>query len=191
MRVRRAFRDFTVLGLDLSLRGAGAAVIPKGWDFKFSSVKVMHTGGELTKAATEVQQVERMDRIAHELWMFAEENAAEQVVFFENYAYGAGNQSNHMLLAELVGTVRHKWLEFTAHNPPRSVPKPIPQATARKTVLGKLPRGKGTIKPAVRARLLEWGMPDRWTDDEMDAFVVANEGRFRVGLTGLGVPAEK
>lgn len=198
MRVRRAFSDFAVVGLDLSLRGAAAAVIPAGWDMKLTSVRTVRCGADLGKDATEVQQVSRMARIAAEVYMFAEENDAHLHPYVEAYAFAARSAHAHRL-AELGGVVRFTWWDRTLIRHPKGdpvhvvsnaiVPQPIVAITARKTILGKVPRSD--VKDHVMARLKEWGMPPKWSDDEADAFVIANEGRFRCGLTGLGVPAER
>ena len=85
--------------------------------------------------------------------------------------------------------VRYFWLWASLRlGGEMAVPEPIPAASARKTIMGKLPRRD--VKKAVMARLDEWKVP-KWTEDERDAFVIANEGRFRCGLVGLGVPARR
>lgn len=190
MRVRRALRDVAVCGLDLSLRGAAIAVIPVGWDMKLSSVLTLRCGESLPRTATELDQVQRMWDVGRAISDFAWQHDAIRHSFVEAYAFSRRSDHAHRL-AELGGITKLMWFTslFSHGFEGRCVPTSIVASQARKTVLGKLP--KKDVKDHVVARLREWGAPQGWTEDECDAFVIANEGRFRVGLAGLGVPAER
>ncbi len=62
---------------------------------------------------------------------------------------------------------------------------PVHSASARKLLLGKLPRKD--VKVFTQAKVYAMGAPMWWTGDMIDSFTIANYGRSQVGLPALSV----
>lgn len=153
------------LGLDLSLRGAGLVAVPPDWCGDWSRIARATVGHSLTRDATEADRIGRLVRLSAEVVAFAEAHRCKRAVV-EQYAFTSRNAHSHAL-GELGGVV--KVLLTARVGIPVDV---VPPASARKLILGKLPRKD--VKVATRAALTRMGMPTEWTNDEADAFVVAN-----------------
>lgn len=154
-----------VLGLDLSLTGTGAVVIPAYWQVgDWGSLKVLQAGYSLTKSSSEQSRLDRYLTIANAVVSLARAERVEHVGV-EQYAF-----SQHMAfarsIAELGGIVKS-----SLYTQCSLVAEPVVASSARKTVFGKVPK-KGA-KKAVRKLLLDSGAPKEWTGDQCDAFVVA------------------
>ena len=180
-----------VVGLDMSLTGTAAVAFPAGWDRATKDVRSMTVGTPLVKA-TGAQKIERIFNIVTAVVDFVRESgrpckvsggvSAMPAVFIEGYAYSARSASVTQL-AELGGAVRYALLRDLG-----IIAREVPASSARLYLLGKLPRGKGTQKPAavagVRACGFEFG-----TVDEFDAWVITNFGLAEVGGVGFSLAA--
>lgn len=169
-----------VVGLDLSLRAAAACAIPVDWDHDLTKIRMTKTGSKLGKESTPKERAERIAQISHDVVVFCL-TARARHVGIEDYAYGAGG-ANAMQVVELTGVVKHEILD-TLH----FAATPIPASSARKVLLQRLPRlGSGKLKPWVVANVRRLGGPaNMWTDDECDAFVIANTVLMHAGGTAM------
>lgn len=103
--------------------------------------------------------------LSSEIVSFAEKHHATSAVV-EQYAFTSRHSHAHSL-GELGGVVK---VLLTARC---GIPvEAVPPASARKLILGRLPRKD--VKVATAAALTRMGMPGDWTADEADAFVCAN-----------------
>lgn len=170
-----------VLGLDLSLRGPAMCYLSARWtppsddnfETQFIEVKDKHRGAE------------RVELISHAIKEMCR-HVEPTHVFVEEYSFssrGAGLVGVH----ELGGVVKQDlWREFDL------IVQPIPAASARKTLLGKLPSNammkakKMKLKEHVDQQLSKMGFKFG-TMDEADAFVIANHGLMLLGRPHIGV----
>ena len=178
----------SVVGLDLSLRATSACALPLGWDHDLSTVRFRRVGHALGVDASARERIERWCTICDGLLDFCREVQARHV-YIENHAFGAGGARAYETI-EMTGTVKKALFEDWG-----VVLEPIAAVTARKTLLQQLPslrgRPRGFMKAHVVRNVKRLGGPtEAWTDDDVDAFVVANHGlmvRGHVALTFLGV----
>ena len=153
-------------------------MIPAQWEVcDWAALQFMAWGAPLTKAATHVEQIERCVDIADRVVTFASEHNAISA-FVEGYAFAA-NSSSAYQLGELGGAVRYA----LAHHLDL-YPKPISVSSVRSYLLGKIPPGKGAGKTAVEACLRRAGL-ELASNDEYDAFAVANYGIMALGFAGV------
>lgn len=166
-----------VAGLDLSLTGAAVAVVdPRRWRQSLRRVATARFGRELKgskETADTVARVDRLIEISHNIVDFLYEHGATHV-WLENYSFGMRFNSHQ--LGEIGGCVKHEIRRRLG-----IVAAPVSNTTARKLLLGR-GAGKG-IKLEVERQLAAMGGKFK-TNDEGDAFVVANWG-----LSELGFPA--
>jgi hypothetical protein len=155
--------------LDLSLRGTGMCLIyTDTWNCDLANIKLRTYGEKLDKTATPFQHVLRRQRIAHAVSDFFQ--CRPDAIFHEGIlthgAYGIVG------LASLLGVVE---MHLSIHS---LVTTPVALTSARKTALGRVPRGTPKAewqKPI--AALRKWG-----SHDEIDAFLVANHAIKTMGL---------
>src|ERR1041384_6249122 len=122
-----------VLGLDLSLRGAGMVALPLDWGGDWSRVR-RHTAGEgLPKDACEALRIGRNKRIADDVVAFAKLHGCTAALV-EQSAFPSRHAHAHSL-GELGGVVKHQLAERTG-----LIVDVVPPSSARKLVLGKVPR---------------------------------------------------
>ncbi len=188
-----------LLGLDLSLSASAAVALPADWapgDWDVPSLVVPAVEVEEDRDAFHAR---RTGVVANALLRFAVEHGVTDV-YCEGYAYG--RQNAREALAELGGVVKDYFLRrgrdvwsMTAQTgevprPPREwVVRPVNMASARKTLLGKVPSKKTSgvpVKDHVNSQLAKMGARFK-TMDEGDAFVVANHARMLLGLSHVGV----
>ncbi len=188
-RARLLPLNSSIVGLDLSLTAAAACAIPLDWDKKkhrLKLVRMLRTGYDLKKDATQRDRVQRMSSIREDIFEFVRE-VQGHVVFIEDHAYAAQSTANASQIVELTGAVKVDLFENWG-----TVVMPIPSMTARKIMLQKLPSPKTTrekVKPFTLRNVRRLGGPAlEWTDDEIDAFVVANAAYMKVGCTALSFP---
>lgn len=178
----------TIVGLDLSLTAAAACALPKKWDHDMKSARTMVVGYGVSNAEGEEARLERLDDIAEAIVKFCMMNHAV-AVGVEDYAFSQGQSRAHAL-GEAGGVVKleiYRRLQLTTI--------PIVASTARKTLLQKLPspRGqkKGFLKEFVVRNVRRLKGPTlKWTDDEIDAFVIANHRRMLAGETAMSYLGE-
>jgi hypothetical protein len=158
------------LGLDLSLRGAGMVALPFDWGGDWSKVQRYTAGESLPRDAKEALRVGRLHRVASDVIAFARTHSCTAAII-EQYSLrpGGGTMANAQAhaLGELGGVVKHQLVQALG-----LVPDVVAPSSARKLILGKLPRRD--VKVAVVAALTRMRMPLEWSNDEADAFVVAN-----------------
>jgi len=168
----------TFLGLDLSLNATGMVAVPADWNGEWHRIRRHTYGEDLTKDAPEPARIGRLLRISSEVLAFARLHRVTDVVC-EQYAFSA-QAAQARALGELGGVVKVRLSLELGLNA-----QPVPPASARKLLLGKLPtRG---VKEATHEELVRMGMPIQWGLDEMDAFVVANWAMAAVGCYALAV----
>ena len=172
-----------VMGLDLSLTGAAACILPCSWmPADWASLKTVLVGRKLGVDATTRDKVLRIQEICSTMLELAETSGVTHA-FVEGYSFGAKGAS-HYQLAELGGAMRVKFAERLG-----IYLEAIAVSSARKYLLTKLPRAKKgeakiSEKIVVQAVLIKAGLQLN-SADEYDAFVVANAGLAAIG--GLGV----
>lgn len=173
-------RRLVVVGLDLSLRAAAAAKVTVPWDGDLEDVRTHIVGADLPNDASPEDVARRLQLIANKLADFC---AGADVVYVEEYAFSARASRAHSI-GEVGGAVKLRLFERLG-----KAPRPIPPATARKTMLQKLPRAE--VKPFVVRNVRRLGAPaDKWTDDQIDAFVILNHGVMLQGGTPLSFLGE-
>lgn len=170
----------SILGLDLSLRGAAAVYIPERWQLcKWQTLRTGVFGGELPKDATPMQKAERLMQIATALYDFADTASRgndDYRVYVEDYAYGLAAFSG-MRIAELGGAVKLVFCQMGYAVTPVNI------SAARKRFLGDRYVTKGSA--VVTHRLLKEMKTGFKTADEGDAFVVANWGLEDAGRKAI------
>lgn len=174
-----------ILGVDVSLNACGLCVLPDNWAaggrFDWSEVKTDTVGRKLSRDAGESLRAGRLDYLAAAVALFARKHDAD-VAVFEQYAFNRAD-SNARAIAEAGGCIR---LELHRMGIELHV---AVASSARKTLLGKLPRGKGVLKPAVQRTLRDMGAPFWQDDNRCDALVVANHYLSVAGFGFVGVAA--
>lgn len=175
--MRRPKENTSVVGLDLSLTGAGICVlapawVPGGWEHMWSA----RIGQSLPNSATPAQRLERLEFIGDSIVRAIEPHIAEGPVFvaLEDYSFGMAHKAHQ--LGELGGVIK---MLIRIHFD--LVAQPINHTTARKFLIGR-----GTAKgikeevtrkvQGLRGRGLIAQCPLR-SSDEVDAFVIANYAR--------------
>lgn len=163
-------RGAVVMGLDLSLTAAAGVAAPLDWDGDWHRVRSCVVGEKLRRDATDAERARRTETIALQLTRFARSVGATHA-FVEGYAFGRKNQLPQ--LGELGGVVKLALLREGV------TLATVPPATARKLLLGKVPRSDA--KEAVAAALWAAGAPRSWSHDETDAMAVLNFGMSELG----------
>lgn len=169
-----------VMGLDLSLSAAGFVAVPSDWHGDWSRIARHHVGHSLPRDATELRRVGRLHQITSEGIMFAKRHGCSAAVF-EHYAFGTKFERER--LGEVGGAMKLGLVAQAGIVDFESKPA----STARKLLMGACPAKDA--KAHVREHLLGLGMPRVWTDDEMDAFVMANWWLSEHGGFALATPA--
>jgi Holliday junction resolvasome RuvABC endonuclease subunit len=170
-----------VLGLDLSLRGSAAVVLPKGWNpadpWKGIVFKRFGESGSL-------EGIKRTDAVVADIDAIMSGHSVDRV-YLEQYAFSfSANAITH--IAELVGVIKwYVWQHYLTEV------VPIVASSARKTFFGKLPRmERKVLKAFIGFELDKLGAPFA-NEDTRDAFCIANAGRFALGLPCLVSPQEE
>lgn len=164
-----------IAGLDLSLSGLGAVVVPAEWDLSFRRIARASFGQSLPKKATEREITDRLIDLSHDITVWLRRENATHV-----YVESLPTQRAWHLgpLAELRGVVRtalrrELGLDIVIAN----------QTSVRHLLLGGLPKGldrKAAIKEALAANGANFD-----DHDQRDAFVVANWGMRELGVPHL------
>ncbi len=172
----RRSRD-AVMGLDLSTKAAAAFIAPLSWNGDWMLTRQLVVGEPLTKQADDMDHARRLGIIAEQICRFAFDYRVG-VAWFESYAFGIRFGAH--TAGELKGVVRHELVRQGV------VVRTANMGTARKLILGQVPRGKGASKAAVFKVLRAAGMPfptfekANWLD-RADSFVCANLGLSEAG----------
>ena len=168
-----------VAGLDLSLTGAGVAIIrADSWQQRLSHVRTRTFGGTVSAHASTQEQLERLDGIAVGIVDMLRQWGVTHV-FVEGYSFGAFAAREK--LGELGGVVK-----LSIYRALRITPVAVPPATARKLFLGHARKGS---KLLVAQALKALNAP--FKDDEGDAFVITNYGLADLGLPFMTVASQE
>ena len=183
---RRLDREKIIVGLDLSLSAAACACVSLPWDGSIAAVRTLIVGRKLPNDAPPEAQVRRLDDVSNEICRFC---AGADAVYVEEYAFSQGQSRAHAL-GELGGVAKVRLLERCG-----LVAIPVHNNTARKTLLQHVPSARGKPKGFVKKWVLcnvrrLGGQAATWTDDQVDAFVVMNEGIAREGGIPLSFAGE-
>jgi hypothetical protein len=169
-------RAVGIVGLDLSLRGAAAVIVPASWILdsprSWDSLTRMTVGYE---GGDNERKVTRLHDIAKSIADFVGRSETKHV-FVEDYAFG---MMNGIRLGELGGAV--KAYIYATYG---IVTVPMNMSTARKYLLGKIPRGKGAVAKRLTEVMTDLQLPSAWTADERDAWIIANAARAEMGIPG-------
>lgn len=171
MTSRSDAERLVIVGLDLSLRSTGMVAIPSDWDQDFKRVE-----RETYKPPEGESVTARTGLVATRVADFVRRTGATHV-YREDCTYGPAI----VKLNRLIGVVDERVLHWCALQTMEVVPY-----TARKLLLGSVPKGKGMAKLAVFEGLKSCG--GQFTADEADAFAVANVGLSEQGLWCLSAP---
>jgi len=157
-------------GLDLSLTGAAACVLPSDWNCDWRAVKTMRVGRSLPKDAPQSEALSRLKLIRSEVLDFLTANCVDYV-FVEEYAFSRANCAHS--LGEVGGVVKLACAE-------RGWPvQSVTASQARKFLLGSLPKADQKVK--THLALYRAGAPKTLSGDELDALVVASWGLAELG----------
>lgn len=162
-----------LLGLDLSTRAAAAVAVPSDWDGSWSRVTSLVVGEPLRRDASDAERATRTETIARRIVAFAQAHGARQA-WIESYAFSQAGAAH--TLGEVGGVVRLELVRAGIEI------RTAQMATARKLLLGKVPRAGA--KEAVVATLRAAGACFS-TADEADAFCAANLGLAHLGAVCL------
>lgn len=157
-----------IIGIDASERALGLVAIPAAWDIDEWHAVIAQTLPAGTGGPSQLRR-----SLAKQVVTFCRAVNPTRVYIEDYPRHGAFNIGR---LAELHGVLKdHVEFEFGV-----SV-EPVNMSSARKLLLGKLPRGKGMAKKAVLESLRSVWIPGI-DDAQADAFTVANFGRSQLGL---------
>lgn len=162
-----------VVGLDLSLRQAGVAVV-EGMSAEY------HTFGyKLGKDATQRDHLERVIHITHEILGVIQKSEID-FVGIEGYSFHSRHSYIQHMQADLGGVVKVQC--YLADK----IPIILPPKLVRKFILGpsKLNQKGQKIKAIVRKKLEEMGYPKVENLDQSDALAVAHVVKKWAGEAG-------
>ncbi len=172
-----------IVGLDLSLRAPGVAILPNQWDLSGDAVFTC----VVKDAPKSSCRGERYTKIAGRIVTVIAANVGALTstrVFIEAAAFSRGHQSAHLELAELGGAVRSAlWKELGLRT------EDITASHARAVLLGKIPRGTSSAMQKARVREAFERAGAVFTAkgfDESDALAIANAARADLGWAALG-----
>jgi hypothetical protein len=175
-------RGNVVLGLDLSLTGLGMCAVPLDWDLDWTRVRTKVRGTKREKHESAAAHWSRLEQLAIDVRVFAVLVGATHV-WAEGGITKIGTGASLVALGELRSAV---CLELkrecgliveTAH-----------QSTIRSFFLGKLPPRD---RKEVTCATLRSIAADVWankSNDECDAFVVANWGLSELAAPCIAAP---
>lgn len=166
-----------LLGVDVSLKACAVIACPLDWAGDWSRVRTLVTGRTLPRSAGDLAKVRRLEDIAGKVVAFARGNGA-QVAWIESYAFGLSSCAHSLGEAGGVLRVELHRAGIAFHTAPIS--------SARKLLLGALPRSDGKAK--VQEALARCGCPFE-TADECDAFAALNWGLREAGGGHLSIQA--
>lgn len=198
-QTRSAVSDW-VVGLDLSLTGAGVCCVPCDWGGDWGRVRTINIGygAPVTKWEKECFAEQGAELWNFERLMLVTRNIVDTVpqthslhslrVYAES-VFMARNPSVTIRLSKLRGSVeRAIW--FQRH----AMTHDVSPSTHHKSLTGRGFTGRGVYGPRLcvknqrRQVLLQLGAPEYWTENQVDACSVANYGMFReFGRGFLGV----
>lgn len=162
--------EIVILGLDLSLTATGAVRYKLPWSGDFREIEWTTVGYKLARDASEFDRLVRLKTIRDHFTALAR---GVDVAVVEQYAFSRGQSQAHAL-GELGGVVKLALNDLMDVN--------VLNASRVRACLGKF-SGKG-VKKQVHA-LLKPLVPAEWTEDVIDAWVVANGWAVENGYGGI------
>lgn len=173
-----------IIGLDLSLRAAALCAIPIGWDgSSLGRIITRVFGGDVPDASPRAH-MRRMHGIAEGITTFCRDHHVHRV-FVEEYAFSTGREAQSSRVRESGGVVKYRlWRKLGL------IAEPVVASSARKTLLTKCPQKGAKDFATKNIRRLEGSARD-WSEDERDAFCIANHGMMlcgQVAMTFVGEP---
>lgn len=165
-------RPAVILGIDLGTRVTAAVLVPIGWGGDWRRVQYVTGGGPLHRDATDEQRARRTEAIARLVVDLACESrrvkaAPNVMAYVESYGYSQRTAAH--TLGELGGVVRLELLRAGVELRTANI------SSARKLLLGKVPRKGADAKAEILVTLRAAGAPFE-SLDVCDAFVAANLG---------------
>lgn len=176
------------MGIDLSLRGLGVAVIPAAWDLDPRRAKAHTLGLDLKRDASPAERVERLEKLVNDVSECVRHYGVTHA-WVESYAFNQTSMAHS--LGEIGGAVK-----LDLYRRFRIVVQTANQTRARHLVYGQLPP-RGITDKQRKAWLLEpLRLAGLTLDDhnQGDAFVAVSFGLLELGapaLTNLLGPAPK
>lgn len=168
-----------VIGLDLSVRHPAACAIPTTWGGDVEKVITLaHDGGEIDGDEDPLARMRRYHGNAEAIVGFLQRFAIARL-YVEQYAFSKGSQAHAASLRENAAIIKYRVF--------RKMKLPVEDitaSTARKTLLNNCPRSGAKDFVVKNVRRMQ-GKPRMWTEDETDAFVIANHGMRLLGLPVL------
>jgi hypothetical protein len=164
-----------VMGIDLSQSATAAVCVPADWGLDWSRVERATHVEAGPKNATAALRISALARISNAVAYWAETWKPTHV-WIEGYPAG-GRIFGLDKLAEVGGVVRLLVRKGGI------VAETAPLSTARKLLLGKLPRRD--VKAVVHAAVRSLPGCNLSTGDELDAFVAANYGLSELGHVAI------
>jgi hypothetical protein len=158
-----------IAGLDLSATAAAIVGAPLGWDGDWRHVRSLVVGEPLRRNATDAERARRCENIATRHVAFCK-SLGVTVAFIESYGFNQARAAH--TLGEIGGVVRLELLRAGIEI------RTAPMSSARKMLLGKLPRSD--VKMAVYTTVRASGATFE-TADECDAFAALNWGMGEMG----------
>jgi hypothetical protein len=177
-----------ILGFDLSLAAPAAAALPLDWrpgDWKrvrtFTHYPIAPKTDDLRGQLVRYQEIANW---ACDVAAGLGGPGRRPQTFVESYGFSK-NTANASRLMESGGIV--KMALFSRFG---IVMQPVNASTARKLLLGKVPKGdgRGNQKLAVQFVLDRAGAPKQWDENICDAVCVANAGLSAAGGVALSAP---
>lgn len=171
--------EIRAAGIDLSLTGTGAVVVPGSWDRDWRRIARASFGvsleqKKLKRKPTVREITHRLKDVSRDVVRWIVREQVTHVFVEDALTHGAFNL---VPLAELRGAFRIELLEAAGLDPVF-----VNQANSRWFLLGKLPPDKR--KEAVVLALREAGA-DFEDDDQFDGFVAANRHLEELGIPHL------
>lgn len=147
------------VGLDLSLRQTGVAVITESGSAEYFSF-----GRALSQDAGNYDKIKRYIDLTQKILKVLK-NYPDAFISMENYGFGGPGLA---VQCEFGGIVKSQiWLAY------KTVPVTLPAKVIRKLLLGS-EKASGPIKERVAQRLKQLGYPKAKNYDETDALAVAH-----------------
>ncbi len=157
-----------IVGVDSSITALGLAAIPGDWaanDWARIQARTI-----VTKPGS--VDVMRFEHLARCVVSFCETVGADEVFIEDSSVWGGTTKR----LCTLSGGIEHELYAKLA-----IIPRRVNVTSARKLLLGSVPRQQGVAKVVVQESLRSLGA--HFEDDaQADAFAVANFGRSELGL---------
>lgn len=171
-----------VCGVDLSTTGLGLVAVPEDWGLDWSKLAFETLVPPEMHDAPPWQVIGRLMTLVEGVVDFVQRNDVTHV-WIESLPTHGGQTYSAGKLEQVGGAVRYALRRDCRLNAWTS-----PIATARKLVMGKMPRRD--VKATVHATVRSFSGVPFGTGDEIDAFVAANYGMSLIGGCFVAAPQE-